>query len=170
MKNRIGLFMLLAGCLRLYAQPVGVDNGCCTVAVNMLGVLSLNPTLEIEYSLSSSWSLAATAWYEIRDVRDRWGQMRLSWYPVGTVQNRWGVSLTGGVHRAWPEKSPAGTESADTSPTAGLLVHYSWRLGQSRKTFINLTMGGKKCLADRQEDSALRSGYVEGRMHIGRMF
>ncbi len=170
MKKQILVLLMLTGCIALYAQSAGCDNGRLAVSVNTLGMISLNPTLELEYSLTSSWSLAATAWYEVRDVRDRWAQLRLSWYPGGAMQSRLGFSLAGGVHRAYPEENSAFTESHDTAPTVGMLAHYSWRIGPSKRTFINVTVGGKKCLSDGKKNSPLESGAAEGRVNIGRIF
>lgn len=146
------------------------DNGRFAVSINTLGVVSLNPTLEIEYAVASSWSLAATAWYEVRDVRDRWAQLRLSWFPGGTLERGWGFSMAGGVHRAYPEAESVFAKANDTAPTVGVLAHYSWRMGKSGRTFINLTVGGKKCISERAAGSPLQTGYAEGRVNIGRIF
>lgn len=170
MKKQLVIALLLTGCIALRAQSAAPESGPLTVSVNTLGVISLNPTLDLEYALTSSWSVAGTAWYEVRDVRDRWAQLRLSWYPGGVIQSKLGLSLTGGVHRAWPEEDSAFEESSDTAPTLGMLAQYSWRLGSSKRTFLSVVVGAKKCLSDSKKDSPLESGYAEGRLNLGRIF
>lgn len=169
MKRQLLLVMILIGCAAVVAQPAGADNGRFAVSVNALGIVSLNPTLELEYAVASSWSLAAIAWYEVRDIRDRWAQLRLSWYPGGALERGWGFSMAGGVHRAYPEAESVFAKANDTAPTVSMLAHYSWRMGKSGRTFMNLTVGGKKCISARAADSPLQAGYAEGRLNIGRI-
>lgn len=139
------------------------------VSANLLGVLTLNPTLDVEATAFHSWTVGVTAWWEVRAVEDRWGQVRIAYYPWGTSMQGLGLAVTGGLHRAYRSDANAPRIHA-TSPTVGALAGYDFRLGKSRGVRLGLVGGIKTTLANHDDNSPLRPVYAEARVNLGWVF
>ena len=59
-------------CMPLSAQDQGGLPQTFGVYANVLGLATLNPTLDLEYRLYSTFTMGFTAWWEVRKVEDRW--------------------------------------------------------------------------------------------------
>jgi hypothetical protein len=139
--------------------------------VNILGLATLNPTLDLEAALTHGFTLGATAWWEVREVQDRWGQIRLTYYPGGIPMKGLAFALTGGVHRAYRESDADTTiRPEDTSLTAGLLANYGFRFGKSEHLMLAIVAGVKSVLTTPGADSPLQPFYIEARLNLGWVF
>jgi hypothetical protein len=139
------------------------------IATNVLGVATLNPTVDVEVSLTRGWTVGATAWWEVREVQDRWGQVRIGFYPGGRPLVGLGLALTGGFHRAYgQDEAVAARKIQATSATAGLLVGYTWRFWD--RMVLTPVLGAKATLSDNDDPSPLAPAYIEGRLNLGAVF
>lgn len=141
------------------------------VSANLLGLATLNPTLDVEAKIVGPLTLGVTGWWEVRSVEDRWGQVRVSFYPFGTAMKGLGVAVTGGVHRAYREAdSRDSIRSMATSPTVGLLASYDLRVLRSEHLRLGIAAGAKVTLSDHDDRSPLKPIYAELRLHVGWVF
>lgn len=139
------------------------------VAANVLGVATLNPTVDVEVALTRGFTVGATAWWEVRAVQDRWGQVRVGFYPGGAPFAGLGLALTGGFHRAYREGDAAADVRPEaTAATVGVLVGYTWRFWD--RMVLTPVLGAKATLSDHDDLSPLARGYLEGRLNLGLVF
>lgn len=141
------------------------------ISSNVLGLITLNPTLDIEMKFMKSLTLGATVWWEVYNVEDRWGQIKITYYFGNYAMKGFGLSITGGVHRAYKESDAAVTIKPEaTSATLGMLASYTWRFGNSERLFITPMIGFRKTLSDTGGDSPLEPYYPEARINLGVAF
>jgi len=141
------------------------------ISTNILGVATLNPTLDIEYSVCKSFTIGGAVWWEVRDIRDRWAELKVTYYPFGTNMKDLGLSLTGGFHTAWKDDdAKAEIIDEETSATVGILASYSWRFLKSKSLILTPIVGIKKTFADDYDISPLQSIYPEVKINIGYIF
>lgn len=141
------------------------------ISSNVLGLATLNPTLDVEYSLNRSLTLGTTIWWELREVQDRWAELKFTYYPSGTMMRNFGIALTGGFHTAWKEED-AKPEilNHETSPTLGILVSYSWRFLENKRLVLTPVIGSKKPFSADFSISPLMKLYPEFRVNVGYVF
>jgi hypothetical protein len=141
------------------------------ISANVLGLLTQNPTVDIEYRVAKRFTIGLTAWWEVRAVEDRWGQVKITYYFDDYAMNGFGLGLTGGAHRAYRE-SGAGADIKEQaeSMTVGILASYTWRLGDSKNVFIAPVAGIKRTFSDNNSNSPLMPYYAEARLNIGFIF
>lgn len=158
-------------CMPLSAQEqVGIPQ-TFGIYSNILGLATLNPTLDIEYRIYGTFTMGLTAWWEVRKVEDRWGQVEFTYYFGDYAMKGFGLSLTGGVYRAYRgEDDSDDVKSSDTAGTAGMLASYAWRFGPSEMVFLAPAIGFKKTFAGEYDDSPLKSWYAEASLNAGIVF
>lgn len=140
------------------------------VSTNALGVATLNPTLDVEVAVWRGLTVGATAWWEVRDVQDRWAQARVTVYPWQGPMRGFGFALTVGAHRAYREDgAPATTREQATAGTLGALALYSLRLGAAEHVLVSVVAGAKATLAN-DDPSPLARVYGEARLNLGWAF
>ncbi|MBN8706914.1 MAG: hypothetical protein J0L62_13645 [Bacteroidetes bacterium] len=142
-----------------------------SISTNLLGVVTLNPTLDAEYSIYKSLTIGGAVWWEVREVKDRWAEFKLTYYPLSENMNKLGVSFTGGFHTAWKKKD-AKPEIIDkeTSATVGVLASYSWRFLKENQLSLTPIAGIKKTFSEDYDRSPLMSIYPELKINIGYVF
>ncbi len=141
------------------------------ISCNVLGLATLNPTLEVEFPLTRSLTLGGTVWFEVRDVEDRWAELKFTYYPSGTMMQNFGIALTGGFHTAWKEEDAKPEIKAyESSPTLGFLVSYSWRFLVNKRLVLTPVIGSKKPFSSDFSISPLMKVYPEFRVNVGYIF
>jgi len=143
----------------------------CGISTNIFGLATLNPTLDLEYSIYKSLTIGGTIWWEVRDVEDRWGELKLTYYPSGTAMRNFGISLTGGFHTAWKE-ADAKPEILDSesSATMGILASYSWRFLANKRLILSPVIGAKKAFSNDFAVSPLMKLYPGVKISFGYVF
>lgn len=172
MKNfcLVGIIMILSFNL-LVAESDEKKNTCIAISANVLGIATLNPTLDLEIPVFDNFTFGGTVWWEVKDVEDRWWQLRLGYYTSDNAFKGLGFSLTAGYHIAYnKDSSDKPTETNRSAATLGLLGHYTWRFLESEKLFLSIVAGAKVTLDNNILSSPLKMFYGEGRLNVGWAF
>ena len=163
------LFCIIVTSCLLQSQEVdSIRKPELILSVNLLGVGTLNPNIDIDYSLNNHFSLGATVWYEFRNIEDRWFQCRLSYYPGKQTMKGPAFSATLGYHEAFrTDKASSEIDKQDGAFTIGTLASYTWRFGANKRICLTPVIGIKKTLQDNYTNSPLESVLAEGRLNLG---
>lgn len=156
------------------AAGQGVDtlanrNRRMSVSANVLGIATLNPTIDIEYRVMKKVTVGGTVWWEVFEIEDRWAQCKVSWYPGKETYRGLGLSVTGGFHNTLRN----GNESEDLPdneihPTFGGLISYTWRVGRQKRLLIFPVTGYKQVIGE--QPTLGKEGYFEARINLGWLF
>lgn len=160
--------ILLTLCMMVIAHAETDQEPKLVASSNLLGLITLNPNLEIDVSVYGPLSIGGSIWWEVREVEDRWAQGRVTYYPLGLNYERLGLSITGGWHKAWRERDAVNQAlPSASSATMGGLISWDFVFKSIRPLRIALLSGAKWTLSNNDDNSPLKPSYIELRLLAG---
>lgn len=139
------------------------------LSANVLGIGTLNPTMDLDVYVGGGFSLGAAVWWEVLRCEDRWGQVKATWWPGGSFLRGFNASLTAGWHYAtgdWERRDEIPDRGA---ATLGFLGGYALRFGPRDRIALN-ALAGCKLAYPAPSGGPIDPWYPEARCNVGWTF
>jgi hypothetical protein len=129
-------------------------------------------SLELESAVAPGVTIGGVGSYTIVDNnRYTSGDLNIRYYPGEVVLRGLSFGLSGGVLR-YSARDSIGAREAITVPTIGILGHYNWLIGTTRRFVVGTGVGAKRVLASEEERRKvdLARAYLTARFVVGYAF
>jgi hypothetical protein len=129
-------------------------------------------SFEVESGVAPGVTIGGVGSYTTLDNnRYTSGDLNLRYYPGEVVLRGLSFGLSGGVLR-YSAQDSVGVRQAITVPTIGILGHYNWLIGTTRRFVVGTGVGAKRVLASDTERRKvdLSRAYLTARFVVGYAF
>ncbi|MCC6317883.1 MAG: hypothetical protein IT361_09350 [Gemmatimonadaceae bacterium] len=93
-------------------------------------------------------------------------ESKLRFYLNEEAPDGFAVGLAGGITRV-QEDEPNRPDQAETRPTIGVIVDYSWILGKAQRFVVSTGVGAKRVLGVKAEYNDIPTAYPTARFQVG---